>query len=218
MQILAIDIGGSNVKILRTGETEVRKFPSGPTLTPQQMADGVLAAVKDWPFDAVTIGYPGPVVHGRPLLEPKNLGRGWVGYDFAAKLGKPTKVINDAAMQALGSYDGGRMLFLGLGTGLGTTFIIDKTIAPMELAHLPYRKGHTFEDYLGERGLVRLGRRKWERAVHDVAARLKAALVADYVVIGGGNSKKLEELPPGCRLGSNANAFTGGYRLWQDYA
>lgn len=218
MQILAIDIGGSNVKILASGQTEPRKFPSGPSLTPAQMVEGVLASVKDWDFDAVTIGYPGPVVHGRPLLEPKNLGRGWVGFDFAAKLGKPTKMINDAAMQALGSYDGGRMLFLGLGTGLGTTFIIDKTIAPMELAHLPYRKGHTFEDYVGERGLVRLGRRKWERAVHDVTARLKAALVADYVVIGGGNSKKLEELPPGCRLGNNANAFTGGYRLWHDYA
>jgi len=218
MQILSIDIGGTNVKVLATGQTEARKFPSGPTLTPAQMVDGVLAAVKGWKFDAVTIGYPGPIVHGRPLLEPKNLGRGWIGYDFAAKLGKPTKMINDAAMQALGSYEGGRMLFLGLGTGLGTTFIIDKTIAPMELAHLPYRKGHTFEDYVGERGLVRLGRRRWERAVHDVTARLKAALVADYAVIGGGNSKKLEELPPGGRLGNNANAFTGGFRLWQDYA
>jgi polyphosphate glucokinase len=218
MQILAIDIGGTNVKLLASGQTEARRFPSGPTLTPAQMVEGVLANIQGWKFDAVTIGYPGPVVHGRPLLEPKNLGRGWVGFDFAAKLGKPTRMINDAAMQALGSYDGGRMLFLGLGTGLGTTFIIDKTIAPMELAHLPYRKGHTFEDYVGERGLVRLGRRKWERSVHDVTARLKAALVADYVVIGGGNSKKLEELPPGCRLGSNANAFTGGYRLWQDYA
>jgi polyphosphate glucokinase len=218
MQILAIDIGGTNVKLLATGQTEARRFPSGPTLTPAQMVEGVLANIQGWKFDAVTIGYPGPVVHGRPLLEPRNLGRGWIGFDFAAKLGKPTRMINDAAMQALGSYDGGRMLFLGLGTGLGTTFIIDKVIAPMELAHLPYRKGHTFEDYVGERGLVRLGRRKWERSVHDVTARLKAALVADYVVIGGGNSKKLEELPPGCRLGSNANAFTGGYRLWQDYA
>jgi polyphosphate glucokinase len=217
MQILAIDIGGTNVKLLASGQTEARRFPSGPTLTPAQMVDGVLTAAKGWKFDAVTIGYPGPIVQGRPLLEPKNLGRGWIGFDFAAKLGKP-RMINDAAMQALGSYDGGRMLFLGLGTGLGTTFIIDKTIAPMELAHLPYRKGYTFEDYVGERGLVRMGRRKWERAVHDVTARLKAALVADYVVIGGGNSKKLEELPPGCRLGSNANAFTGGYRLWQDYA
>ena len=218
MHILSIDIGGTNVKMLASGETEARRFPSGKTLTPAQMVEGVLANTKGWKFEAVTIGYPGPVVHGRPLLEPKNLGRGWIGYDYAANLGKPTKMINDAAMQALGSYDGGRMLFLGLGTGLGTTFIIDKTIAPMELAHLPYRKGHTFEDYIGERGLVKLGRRKWERAVHDVTARLKAALVADYVVIGGGNSKKLEELPPGCRLGSNANAFTGGYRLWHDYA
>jgi polyphosphate glucokinase len=217
MDILAIDIGGTNVKLLATGQTEPRKFPSGKTLTPQQMVDGVLAATQDWKYEAITIGYPGPVVHGRPLLEPKNLARGWVNYDFVAKLGKPTKMINDAAMQALGSYDGGRMLFLGLGTGLGTTFIIDKTIAPMELAHLPYRKAHTFEDYVGERGLLKLGRRKWERAVHDVTARLKAALVADYVVIGGGNSKKLEELPPGCRLGSNALAFLGGFRLWHDY-
>jgi len=217
MEILAIDIGGTNVKLLATGQTEPRKFPSGRTLTPAQMVEGVLAATSDWKYDAISIGYPGPVVHGRPLLEPRNLGRGWISYDFAAHLGKPTKMINDAAMQALGSYDGGRMLFLGLGTGLGTTFIIDKTIAPMELAHLPYRKGLTFEDYVGDRGLVSMGRRKWERAVHDVAARLKAALVADYVVIGGGNSKKLEELPPGCKLGSNALAFTGGFRLWQDY-
>jgi len=218
MRLLAIDIGGSNVKFLTTGETVPRKFPSGPTLTPGDMVDGVLRAAADWKFDAVTIGYPGPVVQGRPLLEPRNLGRGWVGFDFAQRLGKPTKVINDAAMQALGSYDGGRMLFLGLGTGLGTTFIVDKTIAPMELAHLPYRKERTFEDYVGERGLVKLGRRRWERAVHDVTQRLKAALVADYVVIGGGNAKKLEELPPGAKLGDNANAFLGGFRLWLDYA
>lgn len=217
MGILAIDIGGSNVKFLLSGETAPRKFPSGPTLTPADMTARVLELTADWTYDKVAIGYPGPVVHGRPLLEPRNLGRGWVGFDFAARLGKPTKVINDAAMQALGSYDGGRMLFLGFGTGLGTTFIVDKTIAPMELAHLPYRKGRTFEDYVGERGLEKLGKKKWERAVHDVTARLKAALVADYVVIGGGNAKKLEELPPGSRLGDNANAFIGGFRLWQDY-
>jgi polyphosphate glucokinase len=218
MHVLTIDIGGTNVKFLVSGESTPRKFPSGPTLTPGQMVDLVLKLAANRPYDLVSIGYPGPVVHGQPLLEPRNLGRGWVGFDFAARFGKPTKVINDAALQALGSYDGGRMLFLGLGTGLGTTFIIDKMIAPMELAHLPYRKGKTFEDYVGERGLVRLGKRKWQRAVHDVTQRLKAALVADYVVIGGGNAKKLEELPPGARLGDNANAFIGGARLWEEYA
>lgn len=217
MQILAIDIGGTNVKFLASGQTGPRKFPSGPMLTPDQMAEGVLQGATDWPYDCVTIGYPGPVVHNRILLEPRNLGRGWIGYDFAAKFGKPTRIINDAAMQALGSYEGGRMLFLGLGTGLGTTFIIDKTIAPMELAHLPYRK-HTFEDYVGERGLKKYGDKKWQRAVHDVTQRLKLALVADYVVIGGGNAKKLEELPPGARLGDNSHAFIGGFRFWQEYA
>jgi polyphosphate glucokinase len=218
MSVLTIDIGGTNVKFRITGDKETIKFPSGPTLTPSDLVTGILQRTEGREFDRVSVGYPGPVVHGKPLLEPRNLGRGWVGFDFAGKLGKPTKVINDAAMQALGSYDGGRMLFLGLGTGLGTTFIIDKTIAPMELAHLPYRKGKTFEDYVGERGLLKLGKRKWQRAVHDVTARLKAALVADYVVIGGGNAKKLEELPPGARLGDNANAFAGGQRLWDDYA
>lgn len=218
MRVLAVDIGGTNVKFLAKGQSEARRFPSGPTLTPGDMVAGIQAGTKDWPFDVVSIGYPGPVVHGKPLLEPRNLGRGWLSFDFEAALGKPVRIINDAAMQALGSYEGGRMLFLGLGTGLGTTLIIDRVIAPMELAHLPYRKEHTFEDYLGERGLVKLGKRKWQRAVHDVTARLKAALVADYVVLGGGNSKKLEELPPGARLGNNANAFTGGFRLWEEYA
>jgi len=217
MQVLSIDIGGTNVKFLASNSTEPRRFPSGPTLTPDQMASQVLEATKDWSYDVVTIGYPGPVNNDRALLEPRNLGRGWVGYDFAAHFGKPVKLINDAAMQALGSYEGGRMLFLGLGTGLGTTLIIDKVIAPMELAHLPYRKGRTFEDYVGERGLERLKVKKWQRAVHDVTMRLKAALVADYVVVGGGNSKKLDELPPGARLGNNANAFSGGFRLWYDY-
>ena len=217
MQVLTIDIGGTNVKFRVTGDKVTTKFPSGPTLTPDQMVDSIAKLIGERKFDYVAVGYPGPVVHGRPLLEPRNLGRGWVGFDFDTRLGKPTKVINDAAMQALGSYEGGRMLFLGLGTGLGTTLIIDKTIAPMELAHLPYRKDHTFEDYVGERGLQKLGKRKWQRAVHDVTQRLKAALVADYVVIGGGNSKKLEELPPGSRLGDNANAFIGGQRLWDEY-
>ena len=216
-KVLAIDIGGTNVKFLAFGEKEARRFPSGNTLTPSQMVEQLLAATQDWNYDVVTIGYPGPVVHGKALLEPRNLGRGWVGFDFSVRLGKPTKLINDAAMQALGSYEGGRMLFLGLGTGLGTTLIIDKVIAPMELAHLPYRKEQTFEDYVGARGLEKLGTKKWQRAVHDVTMRLKAALVADYVVLGGGNSKKLDELPPGARLGNNANAFEGGFRLWHDY-
>ncbi len=216
MRVLAVDIGGTNVKFLAQGRREPRKFPSGSTLTPAAMVAGVLAAAKDWTFDAVAVGYPGPVVQGKPLLEPKNLGRGWIGFDYAGKFGKPTRLINDAAMQALGSYEGGRMLFLGLGTGLGTTLIVDRVVAPMELAHLPYRKGHTFEDYVGARGLLRLGKRKWQRAVHDVTARLRAALVVDDVVLGGGNAKKLEELPPGARLGSNANAFIGGFRLWAD--
>ena len=216
MQVLSIDIGGTNVKFLASNATEPRRFPSGPTLTPDQMTNQLLEATKDWTYDVVTIGYPGPVNNDRALLEPRNLGRGWVGYDFAAHFGKPVKLINDAAMQALGSYEGGRMLFLGLGTGLGTTLIIDKVIAPMELAHLPYRKGRTFEDYVGERGLERLKAKKWQRAVHDVTMRLKAALVADYVVVGGGNAKKLEEMPEGCRRGGNHNAYFGGLRMWED--
>ena len=218
MTVLMVDVGGSHVKFMNARDGEMRKLKSGLKLSGAEMVEGVLAATADWTYDAVSIGYPGLLQKGRPIRDPGNLGEGWLNFDFEKAFGKPVRIINDAAMQALGSYEGGRMLSLGLGTGLGTTFIIDKTIAPMELAHLPYRKGHTFEDYVGERGLVRLGRRRWERAVHDVTARLKAALVADYAVIGGGNSKKLEELPPGGRLGNNANAFTGGFRLWQDYA
>lgn len=217
-KILTIDVGGTNVKILATGHKNVRKFPSGPELTAKQMVEGVVDLAKDWQYDVVTIGYPGPVVDNQPLLEPRNLGKGWVDYDFERHIGKPVRVINDAAMQALGSYEGGRMLFLGLGTGLGSAFIMDKAIAPMELAHLPYKKGKTFEDYVGDRGYKRLGKRKWLRAVDDIVSRLKAALVADYVVLGGGNSKKLKKLPDGARLGDNFNAFRGGFRLWEDYA
>ena len=217
-KILVIDIGGTNVKILATGHDEVRKLPSGPELTPQAMVDGVKELSKDWKYSEISIGYPGPVVNGHLLLEPKNLKKGWVGFDFAAAFGKPVRVINDAALQALGSYEGGRMLFLGLGTGLGSAMIVEKVIVPLELAHLPYKKKKTFEDYVGLRGLDRLGKDKWIEAVEDVCARLKAALVADYVVLGGGNAKKLKELPPGCRMGDNKNAFTGGFRLWEDYA
>jgi predicted NBD/HSP70 family sugar kinase len=218
MKILVIDIGGTNVKILATGHEEVRKIPSGPKMTAQKMVEEVLNAAKDWEYDVIAVGYPGPVVQGNIMLEPKNLGRGWVGFNFAAQFGRPVKLINDAAMQALGSYEGGRMLFLGLGTGLGSAMIIDKTIAPLELAHLPFKKKRTFEDYVGLRGIERLGKQKWQRAVLDVVARLKEALIADYVVLGGGNAKLLKQLPPGVRLGANTNAFLGGYRLWQEYA
>jgi polyphosphate glucokinase len=219
MKILVVDVGGTNVKILATGRKRPRKIPSGPDMTAAEMVKRVLEASADWGYDHVSVGYPGPVVRGQPLLEPRNLGPGWVGFDFAAGFGRPARVVNDAAMQALGSYEGGRMLFMGLGTGLGTALIIHNVVAPLELAHLPYRKGRTFEDYVGLRGMERLGRKKWQRAVHDVVARLKAALVADYAVIGGGNVKKLDELPDGARPGDNRNAFVGGFRLWsEDYA
>lgn len=214
-KILTIDIGGTNVKILATGHDQPRKIPSGRHMTPHVMTESVLDVAKDWDYECISIGYPGPVINGQPHMEPRNLGLGWVGFDFAAHFGKPVKVINDAAMQAIGSYEGGRMLFLGLGTGLGSTLIINHMVAPMELAHLPYRKGRTFEDYVGQRGLDRLGKKRWREAVADVILRLKNALVADYVILGGGNSKHLKKLPEGARLGSNSNAFVGGYRLWE---
>ena len=213
--ILVIDIGGTNVKLLATGQEEIVKIPSGPLFTPQDLVAKVKLATADWAFDAISIGYPGPIVQGRPLLEPKNLARGWVGFNFEAEFGLPVKILNDAAMQALGSYEGGRMLFLGFGTGLGSALIIDRVIAPLELAHLPFKKGRTFEDYVGLRGLKRMGRRKWRATVEEVVARLKDALVADYVVIGGGNAKQLNECPPGARFGDNRNAFIGGFRMWE---
>jgi polyphosphate glucokinase len=214
MNVLAIDIGGNNVKILATGQDEARRFPSGPTMTPKRMVAGVRKLAVDWKYEAVSIGYPGMVVRNRPLAEPYNLGRGWVGFDFEAAFKHPVKVINDAAMQAMGSYKGGKMLFLGLGTGLGSTMICDGIIEPMELAHLPYKKG-TYEDYVGERGLEKRGKKKWRRDVADVVERLIAALEPDDVVLGGGNVKKLKELPKGCREGDNTNAFLGGFRLWE---
>ena len=217
MKILAVDIGGTNVKIKATEQNEARKFPSGKELTPAQMVHSVQELAKDWAYDVVTIGYPGPVAHDKVLKDPANLGKGWVGFDFADAFGKPTKLINDAAMQALGSYEKGRMLFLGLGTGLGNTLIIDGVIAPMELGHLPYKKKQSFEDFVGIRGLERLGKKKWQDEVFKVVKLLKDALIVDYVVLGGGNSKKLTALPEGCRLGNNENAFIGGFRLWQDY-
>jgi polyphosphate glucokinase len=215
MHVLVVDVGGTHVKILATGQNAAREFPSGPTLTAEQMVAGVKKLTEDWKYDAVSIGYPGPVINNRPLTDPWNLGRGWRGYDFAAAFKCPVKVVNDAVMQALGSYEGGKMLFLGLGTGLGSTMIVDGIVEPMELGHLPYKRG-TFEDYVGVRGYERLGKKKWRQHVADVIARLIAALEPEYVVLGGGNVKKLKELPPGCRAGDNANAFVGGFRLWQE--
>ncbi len=182
------------------------------------MAAAVRRAVAGWQYDAVSIGYPGPVLHGRPVTEPHNLGPGWVGFDFRKAFGRPVRVINDAAMQALGSYEGGRMLFLGLGTGLGSALIVDGVLEPMELAHLPYKKGRTYEDYVGRAGLLRLGKKKWRSAVADVVKKLKAALQADYVVLGGGNAKLLKTAPAGAKLGDNSNAFRGGCRLWKTVA
>jgi len=214
-RILVIDVGGTHVKALATGRKVPLKIASGPTLTAREMVRRVRKATATWTFDAVSIGYPGVVLHGRPVIEPRNLGTGWVGFDFRRAFGCPVKVINDAAMQALGSYRGGRMLFLGLGTGLGSALIVDGVVEPMELAHLPYKKGRTYEDYIGEVGRKRLGEAKWRRHVMDVVSRLQAALEADDVVIGGGNAARLRKVPAGARLGSNAFAFVGGYRLWE---
>ncbi len=215
-RILVIDVGGTHVKLLVTGMKQPILIPSGRTLTPAVMIRQVKDAVKSCPYDVVSIGYPGPVVHGRPLREPHNLGQGWVGFDFRRALGRPVKVINDAAMQALGSYKKGRLLFLGLGTGLGSAMIADGVVEPMELAHLPYKRGKTYEDYLGIRGPKRLGRKKWARQVAKVVSLMRAALQPEEVVLGGGNVKKLKKLPPGTRLGNNENAFRGGSELWDE--
>jgi len=214
MNVLVVDVGGTHVKILATGQKQSREFPSGPTLSAKQMVGGVKKLAGNWKYDAVSIGYPGPVINNRPLTDPWNLGQGWAGFDFEAAFKCPVKVVNDAAMQALGSYKGGKMLFLGLGTGLGSTMIVDGLVEPMELGHLPY-KLHTFEDYVGTRGFARLGETKWRQAVADVVTRLIAALEPEDVVLGGGNVKQLKKLPPGCRAGDNANAFLGGFRLWE---
>lgn len=214
--VLAVDVGGTNLKIRTTEQEEIRKHPSGPSLSARAMVDIVREMAGDWKYELVSVGFPGPVLNGAPAREPANLGTGWVGFDFEAFFGKPVRVINDAAMQALGSYDGGKMLFLGLGTGLGSAVVIAGRVEPMELAHLPYRKGRSYEDYVGKRGMKRLGRKKWEKHVHEVVERLRHALLVDYVVLGGGNAKKLEALPEGARLGANSNAFQGGFRIWQE--
>jgi polyphosphate glucokinase len=212
--VLTVDVGGSHVKVRTSdGDGELRRFESGPELTPRQMVDGVRGLTGDWDYGSVSVGIPAVVRDGRVVAEPVNLGEGWVGFDFEDGFGKPTKLLNDAAMQALGSYGGGKMLFLGLGTGLGSTLIVDGTIVPMELGHLPFRK-RTFEDYVGERGRQRLGKRKWREAVAEAIERLSSALEPDYVVLGGGNAKRLDELPPHVRRGANDNAFLGGARLW----
>jgi hypothetical protein len=214
MKILVIDIGGTHVKLLATGHKQRVEFPSGPKMTPVKMVAAVRAATVGWKYEAVSIGYPGPVVHGHPIIEPHHLGSGWVGFDFRKAFGRPVKIVNDAAMQALGSYQGGRMLFLGLGTGLGSALIVDNFLEPMELAHLPYKKGRSYEDYLGLAGLERQGKKKWRHHVNEVVRQFKSAVQADYVVIGGGNARLLKKLPSGTHRGDNSNAFQGGYRLW----
>jgi predicted NBD/HSP70 family sugar kinase len=216
--ILVVDVGGSHIKVVATGHRQRLKLDSGSKMTAEAMVCAVRHATSCWRYSAVSIGYPGSVLHGKPVAEPRHLGDGWVGFDFTTAFGCPVRIINDAAMQALGSYEGGRMLFLGLGTGLGSALIVDDVIEPMELAHLPYKKGKTYEDYVGNAGLKRAGKKKWRRHVADVVSRLKVALEVDEVVVGGGNAKKLRGVPKGVRLGSNDCAFVGGYRLWQRHA
>jgi len=212
--VLAVDVGGSHVKARLTGESDRRRFDSGPDLTPQQMVEGVHALAAGWFFDRVSVGIPTPVRGGKPIAEPVNLGDGWVGFDFDAAFGVPTKVVNDAVMQAIGSYEGGRMLFLGLGTGLGSALVVDGVVEPLELGHLPFRK-KTFEDYVSARALERHGKKKWREAVFEVVERLSAAIEPEYVVIGGGGADELDELPPNSRRGDNEQAFVGGFRLWE---
>jgi len=213
MKVLAIDVGGTHVKTLLSGEDTPRKFESGPKMTAGEMVKGVKKLTKDWKYDVIAMGYPGPVLRNRPILEPHNMGEGWVGFHYERAFGCPIKILNDAAMQALGSYRKGRMLFLGLGTGLGTAVVDDGTVEPMELGHLPYKK-KTYEDYVGLRGFKKYGKKKWRKYVADVVERLNLALEPDEVVLGGGNVKKLKKLPPNCRAGDNANAFRGAFRLW----
>ena len=215
MNVLVIDVGGSNVKTLATGHKTVRKMASGRKLTPSQMVAGVRDLARGWKYDVIALGIPSAVARNQPIGEPPNLGKGWVEFDYAAAFGRPVRIINDAAMQALGAYQGGKMLFLGFGTGLGTTLICDGTIIAMELAHLPYKRA-TFEDYVGDAALKRDGKKKWRETVDDVIVRLTAALLPEDIVLGGGNARHIQHLPPLCRRGDNADAFTGGFRLWDD--
>ena len=224
MKTLVIDIGGSNIKLLAEGQTDPIKIPSGPDMTASMMAKQVLNSTSAWKYDRISIGYPGPVQNDKPMLEPHNLGKGWIDFNYQKAFGKPVRMINDAAMQALGCYHGGRMLFLGVGTGLGSALVIEGNkgagrksgiVQPMELAHLPYRKGRTYEDYVGRRGLERLGKKRWQKYVLDVIQRLSAALVVDYVSLGGGNAKLIKSLPDKVEVGANGNAFLGGYKLWE---
>jgi len=213
--VLTIDVGGSHVKVMTNRGHSRRKFASGPRLTARAMVKKVKALTSDWSYDVVSVGYPGPVIDNHPVVEPHNLGKGWTGFDFRKAFKRPTRVVNDALMQAIGSYQGGRMLFLGLGTGLGTAMIVDGVLEPMELAHLPYKNGKSFEHYAGAAGLKRLGKKKWRRAVKHIIDRMMTALEPDYVVLGGGNAKEVGRLPQHVRLGDNDNAFEGGFRLWQ---
>jgi polyphosphate glucokinase len=216
MNILVVDVGGTNVKVLATGQAAPRRMSSGRQMTAPAMVEGVKKLTADWEFDVISLGYPGQVIHNRPAHEPANLGRGWTGFDYAGGFGRPTRIINDAAMQALGSYEGGRMLFIGVGTGLGSAMIVDGHLEPMELAHLPYKKKMTYEDFIGERGLARLGKKAWREEVLSILSVFRSALEPEYIVLGGGNAKLMKNLPPDVRLGTNQNAFIGGFRLWED--
>lgn len=216
MKVLIIDIGGTNVKVASTDQRVPIKISSGPTMTAKQMAQQVLAATRNWKYDSISIGYPGPVTHDRPLAEPHNLAAGWIDFPYQKTFGKPLRFINDAAMQALGGYMGGRMLFLGTGTGLGSAMVFDGVVVPLELAHLPYKKGRTYEEYIGLAGLELRGKKRWRKSVLDIIARLQAALVCEYVLLGGGNAKLMKDLPPHVILGANSNAIEGGLRMWQD--
>jgi polyphosphate glucokinase len=214
--VLVVDIGGTHVKVASTDQRVPIKIPSGPTMNATQMARQVLAATKSWKYDCISIGYPGPVIHDHPVAEPHNLAAGWIDFPYNKTFGKPIRFINDAAMQALGGYRGGRMLFLGTGTGLGSAMVFDGVVIPLELAHLPYRKGRTYEEYIGLAGLEQFGKKRWRKYVLDIISRLQAALVCDYVLLGGGNAKYMKNLPPHVILGSNSNAVEGGIRLWQN--
>jgi polyphosphate glucokinase len=216
MKVLVIDIGGTHVKVASTDMRVPIKIPSGPTMDAEQMTHQVLAATAGWTYDRISIGYPGPVVHHRPVAEPHNLGGGWIDFPYEKAFGKPIRFVNDAAMQALGGYKGGRMLFLGTGTGLGSAMIFDGVVIPLELAHLPYRKGRTYEEYIGLAGLQMRGKKRWRKSVLDIITRLKAAMVCDSVLLGGGNAKLMKDLPPHVILGANSNAIDGGIKLWQE--